>query len=356
MNTVRNGRSARRLGGSRRRGWRRWWVPLLWGAVLSALAAVALGVWFWKDYRDFLDEPLTVPAGGVVYEVRPGMSVRAVARDLERRGLIRQPLYLDVYARVSGLAGRIQAGEYRITPGLTPVALLEMLTSGRILQARLTIPEGWTFRQMLTAVQAHPKIRVVIEPGQNVMALLGEPDMKPEGWFFPDTYHFPKGTTDLEFLRRAHREMRRRLSEAWRSRAEGLPLKSAYEALILASIVEKETSRKEEYPLVAAVFVRRLERGMKLQTDPTVIYGLGERFDGNLRRRDLREDTPFNTYVHKGLPPTPISLPGEDALRAATRPADVPYLYFVAKGDGTHYFSKTYDEHRKAVRQYQLKR
>ncbi len=308
------------------------------------------------DYRAFLKEPIRVPSGGLVYEVKPGTSVRNLARDLRRRDVIRHPLYLTLHARLAGLDGRIQAGEYRISPGLTPGGLLDLLTSGRTVQARLTIPEGWTFRQMLAAIQAHPKIRSVIEPGQDVMALLGQPGMAPEGWFFPETYYFPKGTTDLEFLRRAHREMQRRLGEAWRARAQDLPLESAYQALILASILEKETSRKEEYPLVAAVFVRRLERGMKLQTDPTVIYGMGARFDGNLRRRDLREDTPYNTYVHKGLPPTPICLPGADALWAATHPADAPYLYFVSKGDGTHYFSKTYKEHQKAVRKYQLRR
>ncbi len=318
--------------------------------------SIGVGLWLWSDYQRFLHTPLAVPAGGVVYEIRPGTTLRALVRDLKRQGLLRQPLYFRLYARLSGQAARLRAGEYRIAPGVTPVGLMELFSSGRTLQARLTVPEGWTYRQMLQAVQSHPKIRVVIGQDQDVMALLGEPGMHPEGWFFPDTYYFPKGTTDLEFLRRAHREMKRRLEEAWRSRQPGLPLKSAYEALILASILEKETSRRAEYPLIAAVFVRRLQRDMKLQTDPTVIYGLGERFDGNLRRRDLREDTPYNTYVRSGLPPTPICLPGADALRAATRPADVPYLYFVSKGDGTHHFSKSYSEHMKAVRKYQLKR
>jgi UPF0755 protein len=227
-----------------------------------------------------------------------------------------------------------------------------------VIQYALTVIEGWTFRQMLEAVRAHEAIRRTLDglDDAGIMARLGRPGEHPEGRFYPDTYHFPRGTTDAEFLTRAHRKMQAAVEEAWGRRAAGLPYASPYEALVLASIVEKESGVAAERDQIAGVFVRRLRKGMKLQADPTVIYGLGTEFDGNLRRRDLEADNPYNTYTRTGLPPTPISLPGGGALRAAVAPAEGTALYFVAKGDGTHHFSATLDEHQRAVTRFQLRR
>lgn len=314
--------------------------------------------WAWQDYRGFLDTPLQLPEQGLVYEVAPGSHIRNIARDLTAKGVLDAPWYLRLYARQSGLAPKLRAGEYRITPGMTPRGLLALLVSGRTVQYPLTLLEGWTFTQVRQAIAGQPILRQTLA-GQDdaaVMAALGLPGQHPEGRFFPDTYRFPRGTTDLDFLRRAHERMQQVLDSAWQGRAEGLPLHSPDEALVLASIVEKETGVPEERPEIAGVFVRRLEHGMRLQTDPTIIYGLGDAFDGNLRRRDLIRDTPYNTYTRAGLPPTPICMPGEASILAALHPADGKALYFVSRGDGTHQFSATIEQHNAAVRRYQLKR
>lgn len=328
-----------------------------------ALAALALftgaalyGVH--ADYRRFLDTPLDVPADGLVLDVKPGMGVGAIARELRRQpGLLRSTFYLEIYARLNGLAPRLKTGEYALAPGTTPRDLLERIAAGRVIQYPLTVVEGWTFHQLRQALAAHPKIAQTLREASDteIMTQLGRPGQHPEGWFFPDTYHFPAGFTDEAFLRRALVAMERRLTRAWSQRAADLPLDNPYQALILASIIEKESGLAAERPAIAGVFARRLREGMLLQTDPTVIYGLGAAFDGNLRRRDLAADTPYNTYTRKGLPPTPIALPGADALAAAVRPADGDALYFVADGEGGHVFSKTLDEHNRAVRRYQLR-
>lgn len=317
------------------------------------VASVAYGLW--SDYRQFVEAPLAIPPDGIVYEIPAGASLRTVANGLAAQGVIEHPRYLEWLARHGETATRIQAGEYRLEPGLTPVSLLALLGSGRTVQYGLTIPEGWTFRQMMAAVGDHAHLVQTIDPADHgtIMTRLGEPDAHPEGWFYPDTWHFPKGTTDLDFLRRAHERMKAVLEREWAGRNPGLPLKTPYEALILASIVEKETAVPEERPLIAAVFASRMKKGMRLQTDPTVIYGI-EAFDGNLRRRDLEADTPYNTYTRAGLPPTPIALPGGDAIHAVLHPAETKALYFVARGDGSHHFSETYEEHRRAVIRYQL--
>jgi UPF0755 protein len=225
-----------------------------------------------------------------------------------------------------------------------------------VVQYPLTLVEGWTFRQVMEALQADERLEHLIEDpsAEAVMARLGRRGVHPEGRFFPDTYHFTRGSSDLDILKRAHAAMERVLAEEWEARADGLPIESPDEALILASIIEKETGLASERAEIAGVFVRRLRLGMRLQTDPTVIYGLGDDFDGNLRRADLRNDHPYNTYVHAGLPPTPIALPGREAIRAALNPADGETLYFVARGDGSHAFSVTLEEHNRAVRKYQL--
>ncbi|MDS4027681.1 MAG: endolytic transglycosylase MltG [Candidatus Contendobacter sp.] len=310
------------------------------------------------DYHAFLDTPLGVPADGLTLELKPGMGVADFARALQRQpGLLRSALYLQAYARLNRLAFRLQAGEYAIAPGVTPRGLLDQIVAGRVIQYSLTVVEGWTFRQLRRALAEHPKIKQTLRDATDaeIMARLGRPGELPEGWFLPDTYHFPTGFTDEAFLQRALAAMDRRLREAWNRRAPDLPLTDPYQALILASIVERETALPAERPEVAGVFARRLRRGMLLQTDPTVIYGLGEAFDGNLRRADLAHDSPYNTYTRKGLPPTPIALPSAGALAAAVNPAAGDALYFVATGQGGHVFSTTLDEHNRAVRRYQLK-
>ena len=323
--------------------------------VLVASGTVA---WFWYDYQTFSQTPLNLPEPGVSYHLKPGTSMGRLANDLERRGFIRSGLYLRSLASVSGRASRIQAGEYFFTPGITPETLLQQLVSGRVTSYSLTLVEGWNFRQVLAAVLRNEALSHTLEglSDAEIMARLGHAGEHPEGRFYPDTYSFPRGTTDVAFLKRAYETMSRVLAEQWAQRDAGLPLKTAYDALILASIVEKETGVEGERSEIAGVFIRRLRKGMKLQTDPTVIYGMGENYHGNIRRRDLKQDTPYNTYVHAGLPPTPIAMPGSAAINAVLHPASGKSLYFVARGDGSHQFSPTLVEHNRAVRKYQLKR
>lgn len=323
--------------------------------LLILLCSLAAG-WAWMQYREFLVTPLTIGQGSVVYQVSKGATLTSVARDLQREGLIANARYLQWYGRYTGQAKRIRAGEYRFTDQLVPDTLLALLVSGKSIEYSLTLVEGWNIRQVRAAVAAHEALTHTLEGIDDVtlMARLGRDGTHPEGRFFPDTYRFARGTSDIDFLRRAMLKMDRELQAAWAGRAEGIPLTDAEQALILASIVEKETGQVAERTEIAGVFSRRLRKGMKLQTDPTVIYGMGERYDGNIRRKDLREDTPYNTYVHKGLPPTPICMPGRGALDAAVNPADGKSLYFVSRGDGTHVFSATLKQHNAAVRKYQL--
>lgn len=324
---------------------------------LIIVASLGLG-WFWQDYQGFLDAPMPLPGDGLIYEVRPGSSLTHIARDLAEKGILEHPVYLRLHGRQTKLATQLRAGEFRLAPGLTPRALLTLLVSGKMVDYPLTLVEGWTFAQVRQALAAHPVLQQTITELDNaaVMAAIGQPGQHPEGRFFPDTYHFPRGTTDVDFLRRAHARMQQVLAAAWAARANNLPLKSPDEALVLASIVEKETAVADERGEIAGVFVRRLQRNIRLQTDPTVIYGLGEGFDGNLRRRDLLQDGPYNTYTRAGLPPTPICMPGEASVRAALNPAPGDALYFVSRGDGSHQFSASLADHNAAVRRYQLKR
>jgi UPF0755 protein len=330
------------------------WIAKIIGVTLIA-ASFSLG-WLLLELEDFVRDPIGRAGPAAQYEVKAGAGLITVARDLQRLGLIEHPHYLVWYARWRGGADHIKAGEYLIDPALTPAQLLDKFASGDVIRYTLTIPEGWTFDQMLAAIRAHDKLRHTLtaadDPG--IMAQLGYPDQHPEGRFFPDTYEFVAGTTDVALLQHAYGEMQRHLDEEWRGRAAELPLETPYQALILASIVEKETGNPGERARIAGVFVRRLQQNIRLQTDPTVIYGLGAAFDGNLRRRDLTTDSPYNTYMRAGLPPTPIALPGLAALHAALHPAAGDELYFVARGDGTHYFSASLDEHLNAVRNYQL--
>lgn len=331
---------------------------LIIGAVLMVAAAL-IGALVYRDVIAFAERPLALPAEGAVMEIARGQTIRSIARHLYDEGYLDRPVsYLELLARWDGSATRIKAGEYRLEPELTPEALLALLVSGRVIQYRFTIVEGWTFRDLLAAIRANPVLEQTLDglDGTQIMERLGRPDQHAEGRFLPDTYRFPRGTSDLAFLRRAMNSMDQALAAEWQQRQANLPLKTPDEALVLASIVEKETAVAQERGRIAGVFIRRLRRSMRLQTDPTVIYGLGADFDGNLRRRDLRQDNPYNTYTRSGLPPTPIALPGRAALHASLHPADGDELYFVAKGDGSHYFSSSLREHNAAVRKYQLKR
>jgi UPF0755 protein len=285
----------------------------------------------------------------MTFDVAAGASLGAVARELERRGLLDRPRIWVRHGARTGLATRIQAGEYELLPGTSPATLLDQFVAGDVILHALTIPEGWTFRQALAAIQSHSLVQVELADlsDAELLARLGIAEPHPEGLFFPDTYRFPRGTSDRALLLQAHARLARELQTAWAARSPGLPLESPRDALILASLVEKETAAADERPLIAGVFVNRLRTGMRLQTDPSVIYGLGDRFDGNLRRRDLEEDTPYNSYTRAGLPPTPIALVGREALLAATQPATTRALYFVATGlgDGRHLFAETLEAH-----------
>ena len=330
----------------------RWLRNLFLAAVAAALAAGAWLAWF-------SGRPLPVDAP-VDLAVRPGAGIGSVARQLVDAGVLVEPYTLRILARLAGKGGAIQAGTYRIDKALTPMELLDKLARGDVVLVEVRFIEGTTLRQWLAQLADEPKLRQTLAPRNEaaVRALLGLGEQSPEGWLFPDTYKFAPGISDADLLKRAHAAMKRRLDAAWQARNPELPLKTPYEALILASIVEKETGNAAERPLVASVFVNRMRKGMRLQTDPTVIYGIGEKFDGNIRKRDLTTDTPWNTYTRDGLPPTPIAMPGEASLQAVSRPAASEYLYFVGKADGTgtHYFSKTLEEHNRAVAKYQLKR
>ncbi len=285
--------------------------------------------------------------------VEPGMHFKQITNLLVEAGVVKDILPWQIFGRLSGASSSIKAGEYTFQANLSPVQLLNKLIKGSTVQFALTVIEGWTFNQLWEEVNKHEKIKLVAQSKQELLELL-KIEKHPEGLFYPDTYHFPAGTTNVEFFQRAHSYMKDVLQEEWAGRNKDTILKSADEVLILASIIEKETSVDDERELVAAVFNTRLKRNMRLQTDPTVIYGMGDEYKGNIRRKDLKTDTPYNTYVHKGLPPTPIALPSRASISAALHPADTEVIFFVSKGDGTHHFSKTYDEHRNAVIKYQL--
>ncbi|MCO6413277.1 MAG: endolytic transglycosylase MltG [Thiogranum sp.] len=325
--------------------------------LLVVLASFA-GAWLLMDFQAFRQNPLPVPENGTQLLVKPGSSLRSIAAELQQRQMLEHPTYLVVLGRYLRLDSRIQAGEYRLRAGITPGQLLQQLTDGKVVQHSITLVEGETFREMMKRISEDSVLEreLVSTDAAEVMDALGYPGLHPEGRFLPETYHFPRGTSDVAFLRRAYLDMENFLHQAWLERDEGLPLDSPYEALILASIVEKETGVPEERALIASVFVQRLRKGMKLQTDPTVIYGIGDSYDGDIRYRDLRTDTPYNTYTRFGLPPTPIAMPGKEAILAVLHPAPAGALYFVSRGDGTHHFSQTLAEHNRAVDRYQRKR
>jgi len=329
---------------------RAWLLAVGTAAVMVLALAAALAFQHWRH------GPLVGLRADSVVIVPQGAGLTAVARLLEARGVLSGSLPFVVLGRIEGASSRLKAGEYVLRAGSSPQDVLELFVSGRVVSHRVTLLEGWTFQQAVAAVRAHEAVESTPTGGDPVAlaAALGRPDGGVEGRLFPDTYTFPRGTTDVELLRRAAAALDERLQHAWRERAGGLPLASPGDALVLASLVEKETAVDDERPLVAGVFVNRLRLGMRLQTDPAVIYGMGAAFDGNLRREDLRRDTPYNTYTRAGLPPTPIALPGAASLVAATRPAATGALYFVAsgQGDGRHRFASTLAEHNRNVASY----
>lgn len=319
-------------------------------ATLVLASAAAGWAWWW------IGQPLALRSAPLDLSIEPGTLPRGVAQAVADAGVDVAPELLFWWFRLSGQARQIKAGSYELEAGITPRRLLDKLARGEESLRAVTLVEGWTFRQVRAALAKEealkPETRGLDDAA--VMALLGRPGQHPEGRFFPDTYTYAKGSSDAAVLRRALRAMDRRLAQAWEQRTPRTAVKSPEEALILASIVEKETGRGSDRPLVSAVFNNRLRIGMPLQTDPTVIYGLGERFDGNLRKADLLADTPWNTYTRNGLPPTPIAMPGRAALLAAVQPAENgKVLYFVARGDGSSQFSDTLDAHNRAVNQYQ---
>jgi UPF0755 protein len=324
----------------------------LWG-VLATFLAVAILVF---QLLRFQHGDISLPQQQTIFLIKSGSNIKSIAQDLSLNKIIEDPWLFILLAKLKGVETSVRAGEYEIEPGLTADGLLKLFTEGNSIQYSFTIIEGWSFRQLLAAISEDPVIEHTLQGKTNeeIMTVLGYPEQHPEGMFFPDTYRFPKGTRDVDFLQRAYQVMQKHLTREWDQRGSNLPLKSSYEALILASIIEKETGAAFERPLISAVFIERLRRKMRLQTDPTVIYGMGEEFDGDIRFRDLKKDTPYNTYMRSGLTPTPIALPGLEAIRAALHPEPSNALYFVSKGDGTHHFSATLHEHNTAVQRYQI--
>ncbi|MBS0346032.1 MAG: endolytic transglycosylase MltG [Proteobacteria bacterium] len=316
-------------------------------------AAGALGILAW-----FAHTPVHLRQSPLDFTIEPGSPMKQVARQLVDAGIGVEPFTLVLLSRMTRQANGIKAGSYEVETGVTPLGLLDKLTRGDVTQAELPLIEGWSFRQVRAALDRHADLRhdsAGLDDAE-ILRRIGAAASHPEGLFFPDTYLFAKRSSDLDILRRAYRHQQKVLQREWEQRADGLPYKNPYQALIMASLVEKETGQAKDRPLVASVFVNRLRTGMLLQTDPTVIYGLGTEFDGNLRKQHLQNDTPYNTYTRPGLPPTPIAMPGVAALRAALHPPQTDYLYFVARGDGSSAFSRTLDEHNRAVAQYIRKR
>ncbi|MES3020404.1 MAG: endolytic transglycosylase MltG [Pseudomonadota bacterium] len=312
-------------------------------------AAAAAGFSHWAKTPVFAEGPV------VEFTVQPGSSVAMAGQSMIAGGANISPTLFSLLARLKQKSGKIKAGTYDLKPGTTPLRLLDQLVRGEFAQESLTIIEGWTFRQMREAIKAHPGLRHDTSelPDDMLLARITDDFKHPEGLFFPDTYLFAKGASDLQIYKQSYALLKRQLDEAWAKRDASLPYKTPYQALIMASIVEKETGQKSERSLIAGVFVNRLRNGMLLQTDPTVIYGMGTGYAGKIRKRDLETDTPYNTYTRAGLPPTPIALPGLQSLAAALGPEKTQALYFVSRGDGTSHFSDNLPDHNRAVNKYQ---
>lgn len=292
------------------------------------------------------------------FEIKKGSNIQSVSKSLSKQGIVSSSLFFRVLAKLTKQENRIKAGEYHLKKGLTPSEILDLFSKGKTIQYQTRLPEGITFKDLISIIKADKNLKQTLSDDDytNIMGILKTEykHHKPEGWFYPDTYSYPRGTTDLQFLQRSHNAMKKVLAEEWKEYKPVKGITSPYDVLILASIVEKETGDPSDRSKVAKVFINRLKKGMLLQTDPTVIYGMGENYQGNIRKKDLRNDTPYNTYTRKGLTPTPISIPSAASIKSVINPAKGEMLYFVAKGDGKSHFSKTYSEHKKAVIKYLL--
>lgn len=318
---------------------------------------ILLGIIAGASFMFWAEQPIlpTEQTSGVEFTIAAGSGLRSSMQQIDAAGVPANPWLMTVLAQITGNSTKLKAGTYELKPGTTPNGLIKQLVRGEFVQEALTIIEGWNFRQMRQAIDSHPGLKhdTAGLSDKDLMAKVSTDFPLPEGLFYPDTYLFAKNSSDLQIYKQAHNLMLKRLNEAWLARNDNLPYATPYEALIMASIVEKETGKKSERSMIAGVFVNRLRQGMLLQTDPTVIYGMGEQFKGNIRKRDLQTDTPHNTYTRLGLPPTPIALPGAESLHAAMNPAQTDAVYFVARGDGSSQFSATLDEHNNAVNKYQ---
>ncbi len=324
-----------------------------WFIILISIAIILVGYGFSR----YLRTPSFQGNKPVVVELLPGSTFAQLAAELQRKDVLKHASWLTLYAVLTSQARRVKAGEYRVEPGITPLGLLRLFTEGKVVSYKITFVEGWRFQDMLGELEKQSKLKhqLVGLSVSEIMQSLGYPNEHPEGRFFPDSYRYVAGNNDLEILQRAYQKLQQVLQQEWLQRDPDLPYESPYEALIMASIIEKETGVAQERARIAGVFVRRLQKGMRLQTDPTVIYGLGESYQGNLRRKHLQQSTPYNTYMIKGLPPTPIAMVGREAINAALHPNKDSSLYFVAQGDGTHFFSDTLQQHIKAVQRFQVR-
>ncbi|MGZ8143482.1 MAG: endolytic transglycosylase MltG [Methylosarcina sp.] len=312
------------------------------------------GGWLWMDYQTALYAP-AVKAEKVYVEINKGDSLNVIAGKLAAQNLAIKPIWFKVIAFQNNSARKLRTGEYELSQGMTIRNIIDLFVQGKTRQYAITFPEGWNFKEITREIRDNPNLEHTLDniPVEQIMVQLDANITMPEGQFFPDTYFFEKHMSDISLLKRAYDKMQSVLQEEWKNKAEGLPFKNPYEALILASIIEKETGTEAERPLIAGVFIRRLKNGIPLQTDPTVIYGMGDQYHGNIRYSDLKNPTPYNTYLVKGLPPTPIAMPGRQALHSVLHPDNSDTLYFVARGDGTHVFSSTLKEHNQAVNLYQ---
>ena len=330
-----------------------------WLFFLLIIAVLVIGVVGNKFYNDY--QMQEVASDIESFEIKKGSNIRQVAKKLESENIFKPALAFVALAKLSKQDTKIKAGEFALKKGMTPADVLQHFIKGATIQYQTKIIEGNTFKEIVKTIKADPNLVQTLSDAdyQNIMNLMktkeGDKYSNPEGWFFPDTYSYPRHTTDLQFLQRSHQAMIKLLNKEWSQREEHSGIKTPYDALILASIVEKETGKSHERPLIAKVFLNRLAKGMMLQTDPTIIYGMGEQFKGNIRKKDLKSDNPYNTYTRTGLTPTPITTPSAEDIKAVFHPAQSDALYFVARGDGTSHFSKTYSEHKKAVIRYQLK-